>query len=83
METKSFGLDRRAMAVDMGCDVHLESGVAGGTGHRQAMRDEIPILGDQIDQARRAQMTRPRFRAARRTDLASCSSSSSATAPMM
>ena len=50
MQMKSFGLDRRAMAIDPGCDVHLEAGVAGGPRHRQAVRDEIPILGDEIDE---------------------------------
>ena len=63
MERKTFGFDGRAMAVDMGGDVHLVSRIARGAGHRQAMRDEIPIFGDQVDQARRAQMPRPRFRA--------------------
>ena len=63
MERKTFGFDGRAMAVNMGGDVHLVARVARGAGHRQAMRDEIPIFGDQVDQARGAQMSRPRFRA--------------------
>ena len=54
MEQKTFGFDGRAMAVDMGGDVHLVARVARGAGHRQAMRDEIPVFGDQVDQPRRA-----------------------------
>jgi hypothetical protein len=37
MQVKSFRLDRGAMTVNAGCDVHLEPGVSGGPRHRQAM----------------------------------------------
>ncbi len=53
MQMKPFGLDGGAMAVNAGCDVHLEAGVAGGARHRQAMGDEVPVLGHEIDDARR------------------------------
>ena len=53
MEMKPFRFDRGAMAVDAGRDMDLEAGIAGGARHRQAMGDEIPILGHEIDDARR------------------------------
>ena len=37
MQMESFRLDRGAMTVNAGCDMHLEPGVAGGPRHRQAM----------------------------------------------
>ena len=53
MEMKPFGLDGGAMAVDAGRDVHVEARVASGARHRQAMRHEVPVLGHEIDDARR------------------------------
>ena len=51
MEMKSFRFDRGAVAIDASRDMHLEAGIAGGARHRQAMGDEIPILGHEIDDA--------------------------------
>ncbi len=56
MQMKSFRLDRRAVAIDAGRDMHLEAGVAGGARHRQAMRDEVPVLGHEIDDAARRRL---------------------------
>ncbi len=53
VEMKPFRLDRAAVAVDPGGDMHLEARVAGRARHRQAVGDEIPILGHEIDDARR------------------------------
>ena len=53
MKVKPFRFNGRAMAVDAGRDMHLEAGIAGGARHRQAMGDEIPILGHEIDDASR------------------------------
>ena len=38
------------MAIDAGRDMHLETRIARGARHRQAMRDEIPVFGDEIDE---------------------------------
>src|SRR5262249_61454679 len=53
VQMKAFGLDGGAMAVDAGGAVHLETGVAGRARHRQAMGDEVPVLGHEVDHARR------------------------------
>ena len=79
MQMKSFGRDRRAVAIDAGRDMHLEARVAGGARHRQAVRDEVPILGHEIDDAGRRRLG-GRARRRRRPALAA---DSSATAPMM
>jgi hypothetical protein len=63
MEQKTFGFNRGAMAVDAGGNMHLVSGVARGASHRQAMRDEVPILGDQVDEARSGRTPCPGLRA--------------------
>src|SRR5262249_61656872 len=53
VQMKAFGLDGGAMPVDASGDVHLETGVAGRARHRQAMGDEVPVLGYEVDHARR------------------------------
>ena len=52
MQLKSLRFDVRAVAVVACCNVDLEAGVARGARHRQAVRYEVPVLGDEIDDAR-------------------------------
>ena len=81
MEMKPFRLDGGAMAVDAGRDMHLEARVAGGARHRQAMGDEIPILGHEIDD--REAPPSPSALRARPLLASGIAADSSATAPMM
>src|SRR4029077_2245088 len=48
VQVKPLGLDGSTMPVDAGGDVHLEAGVASRARHRQAMGDEVPILGHEV-----------------------------------
>ena len=48
---KSFRLDGGGVSIDPGRDVHLEAGVARGARHRQPVRDEVPVFGDEVDDA--------------------------------
>ena len=52
MQLKPFGLDCRTMAINASCDVHLEARIAGRARHRKPVRDEVPVLGYEIDHAR-------------------------------
>src|SRR5205823_8775092 len=51
MQLKPFGLDCRTMAINASCDVHLEARIACRARHRKPMRDEVPVLGYEIDYA--------------------------------
>ena len=51
MRGEAFGLDRRLAAVQSGRDMDLITGRLGRTRHRQAVGEEIPILGDDVEQA--------------------------------
>ena len=51
---KTFRLYRGAMTVDARCDMYLEPCRTRRTRHRQAVRDEIPVLGYEIDDNRLA-----------------------------
>src|SRR5262249_20485568 len=53
MQVKSFSLARGAMPVTAGSDLPLEAVIAGAARHRQAMRHEVPVLGHEINHARR------------------------------
>src|SRR5205807_6969216 len=53
MQVKSFRLDRGAMTINAGSDMHLEAGIARRARHRQAMGHEVPVLGHEINHARR------------------------------
>ena len=53
MQVESFRLDRGAMTVNAGGDMHLEPGIACCARHRQAVGDEVPVLGHEINHARR------------------------------
>src|SRR5512133_1817631 len=53
MQVKSFRLDRGAMTVDTGSDMHLEAGIARCARHRQAVGHEVPVFGHEINHARR------------------------------
>src|SRR5688500_4699327 len=48
-DAKSFRLDRGTVAVDAGHHDDVEAHVAGGPSHREPVRDEIPILGDEVE----------------------------------
>jgi hypothetical protein len=52
MENEALAPDQVAMSVDARRHGDTESGIPGGTRLRQAMRPEIPVLGDQEDQGR-------------------------------
>jgi hypothetical protein len=54
MQVKAFRRDRGSVAIDSGRHMDLEAGLARRPCHRQAMRDEIPVLGHEIDDARLA-----------------------------
>ena len=45
--------DRASMAADIGQHVDIVAGVLRRARHRQSMGQEIPVLGDQIEQRRR------------------------------
>ena len=49
MQNEPFSLDRRSMLGDACGDVDLKARTRGGARHRQAMGDEIPVFGDEID----------------------------------
>ena len=49
MKPESMRFNRRATGYDMGGNVHFEARTLRGEGHWQAMREEIPILGDEED----------------------------------
>ena len=65
MQMKTFRLDGAPMTVDAGGDVHLEARIARGARHRQAMRDEVPVFGHQIDRRGVASAFRSAARARR------------------
>ena len=50
---KPSRVDRGGAVNDPGRHMHLEAGVARGARHRQAVGEEIPVLGDDIEQAQR------------------------------
>ena len=47
---KAFRLDGGRAIDDVGRHMHLEAGRARRACHRQAMRQEIPVLGDDVEQ---------------------------------
>jgi len=51
MQLESQCFNRGTVGLHAGGDVHLIAGALGGQGHGQPMGAEIPILGDQIEQA--------------------------------
>ena len=51
---KTFRLYGVAMAIDARCDMYLEPCRARRPRHRQAVREEIPVLGYEIDDNRLA-----------------------------
>ncbi len=51
MKREALGADRRRAIGDARRDMDLKAGIAGGARHRQAMRQEIPVLGDDVEQA--------------------------------
>ena len=53
MQREAFVADGVAVLADIGGDVNLEAGGAGGAGHRQAVRQEVPVLGHDVENARR------------------------------
>ncbi len=53
MKGEALLLDGTGVVADIGGDMDLEAGGAGGARHRQPMRQEIPVFGHDIEQARR------------------------------
>ena len=53
MQHEAFRLDRRRAVDHPRRHMNLEARVARRARHRQAMRQEIPVLGDDIEQAQR------------------------------
>ena len=51
MRHEAFALDGRLAVLQPGGDMDLVAGLLGGAGHGQAMRQEIPVLGDDIEDA--------------------------------
>ena len=54
MELETFRFDRFGSIDDARCDVHVVAGVAGRASHREPVRQEIPILRHDIEEARGA-----------------------------
>jgi hypothetical protein len=52
MQLETVAFDRRAAVHHIGRDVDVVTGAQRGAGHRQAMRQEVPVLGHQINQHR-------------------------------
>ena len=52
MRDEAFPGDGGLAMFDSGRDMHLVARRLGGAGHRQPMRQEIPVLGDDIEDAR-------------------------------
>src|SRR5262245_61416830 len=50
MQPEPLGADRLTVISHACCDDDLEPGIAGSAGHRQPVRAEVPILGDQEDE---------------------------------
>ena len=50
MRHEAFLLDGGLAVLDAGRDMHLVAGVPRRTGHRQPVRQEVPVLGDDIEQ---------------------------------
>jgi hypothetical protein len=53
MKREPFSHDGVPVIVDTGCDMDIEAGRVCGARHRQQMRKEITIYGDEIDETRR------------------------------
>lgn len=53
MEREAFPPDGIGVVADIGGDMDLVAGGAGGARHRQPVRQEIPVFGHDIDEARR------------------------------
>ena len=51
MQMKPFRLDCLAVPINAGGNMHLEAGLARRTGHGQSVRNEVPVLGNQIEDA--------------------------------
>src|SRR5262245_26534146 len=54
MQLESFGFDRLGAIDYARCNVHFIARVAGRTSHWQPMRQEVPILRNDIEEARGA-----------------------------
>ena len=50
MQLEAVAFDGRAAVHDVCGNVHFIAGAQSGAGHRQAVRQEVPVLGHQIDQ---------------------------------
>ena len=50
MQRETLATDRLGRRIDVGRDVNLEAGIARGTRHGQAMRNERPVFVDEIKQ---------------------------------
>jgi hypothetical protein len=48
VQNEALGPDRLGVGADLGGDVDFEPGIARGARHRQAVRQEGPVLGDHI-----------------------------------
>ena len=51
MRHEAFALDRLPAILDASCDMNLVAGVPCRTSHRQAVRQEVPVFGHDIEQA--------------------------------
>lgn len=52
MQTEPVSFDLRPAAIQMCCNMDLVTGRKRGMRHRQPVRQEIPVLGDEIDNDR-------------------------------
>src|SRR5262249_5388224 len=52
MQNKSLARDRCGALGDVRCNMHFKPGGVGGACHRQAVQQERPILGPNVEEAR-------------------------------